>query len=96
LPLAEDRREGRVDEHQVVVRDDVPPVRRREHAERREHDEGDRGPREAPAANELDEPQEDGEAGAEHHRAVEVRPEDEEREDEERPAPDAAAGGVDE
>ena len=85
LPLAEDRRERRVDEHQLVVRDDVPPVRRREDAEGGEDDERQRDPREASCAHQLDEPEQHGEAGAEDDGAVQVRPEDEERQDEQRP-----------
>ena len=54
LPLAQDRRERRVDEHQLVVRDDVPPVRRREHAEGGEDDERQRDPLEASCAHQLD------------------------------------------
>ncbi len=46
LPLAQDVGEGRVDEHQVVVGDEVPPVRRGEDAERRER----RGARRGTAA----------------------------------------------
>ena len=51
LPLAQDLRERRVDEHQVVVGDDVPAVRRREDAERCEHEERSRKERRGPAVS---------------------------------------------
>ena len=59
-------------------------------------DERQRLPRELACANELDHAEEHGETSAEDHRAVEVRPHDEQRQDEKRPPADPAAGRVDE
>ena len=96
LPLAQDGSERRVDEHQVVVGDQLRPVGRGEHRDGGEDRERQGLPRELACANELGHAEEHGETRAEDHRAVEVRPHDEQRQDEERPAADPAAGRVDE
>ena len=82
LPLAQDRGERRVDEHQVVVGDELRPVGRREDGRGREDDERERDPREPPCAHQLDDPEKHREPRTEDDRAVEVRPDDEEREHE--------------
>ena len=84
LPLAEDRRERGVDEHQVVVGDELRPVRRGEHAEGERTTSASGIHARRACANELDEPEQHREDRAEDDGAVEVRPEDEQRQDEQR------------
>ena len=84
LPLAQDVRERSLDEHQVVVREELRPVRRRQDAQRRQDDQDARNPAQPAGADDLDDPQEHDQDRTEYDGAVEVRPHDEERQHEQR------------